>query len=624
MRYILIIIFLFFYGKSYSQLGFCSGSKGDPIFHEDFGPGSGTGNALAPGITSYKFVNRDPQDGEYTIAGDIGTEIDSWHSMLPNTNISGGRALIVNADFNPGRFYKKEIAGLCENTTYEFSAFLMNVYDRSSNICENGGIPNNVKFEIWDETDSFLIKSGDTPDIISTTTPQWQQFALTFRSEPGQGSVILKMFNNGEGGCGNDLAIDDIVFRSCGDLTTISTDGELGVEYKLCKEDTPVRLTLEAFADNSVYAQQFYQWQISLNGEDWGDIPGANSVNYETSLIEESVFYRVKVAEDANNLSSNECSSASEAFFVEIIPQPKPPVSNGDVSTCENEAAPALRVTVENGELVNWYDEETGGNLLAENTNTFFPVNAGTFYAETVNPDYNCKSPNRTAVKLSIERLPVLEDEELKICPESHLILSTGVSGYDYLWSGGEITESVEITSPGNYSVIVRTGNGCEAIKNFMVTPVETAEIREVKSVDEDVTIFPAVEGDFFYSLDGDAYQGSPRFNSVEGGVYTAYMKDSEDCRIDTLRFAHIVVPRMISPNGDGFNDTFQLRGVEFFANSQIQIYDRYGKLLKIDSGAGFKWNGTLNSKNLPADDYWYRIIITGFKDKTGHFTLKR
>ena len=87
---------------TWAQLGFCTGSKGDPIFHEDFGTGNGTGPALSAGITTYQYVTEDPQDGQYTISSNIGQQIGSWHSYFPASTLSNGRALIVNADFNAG------------------------------------------------------------------------------------------------------------------------------------------------------------------------------------------------------------------------------------------------------------------------------------------------------------------------------------------------------------------------------------------------------------------------------------------------------------------------------------------------------------------------------------------
>lgn len=623
MRILLLVFVFFTVASGYSQLGFCSGSKGDPIFHEDFGNGSGTGDPLAAGITNYDFVRQDPQDGQYTISSTIGNFITSWHSYFPNTNISGGRALIVNADFTAGRFYRKEISGLCENTTYEFSAFLMNVYDRSSNICSNGGIPNNVRFEIWDETDSFPIKSGNTGDIAATSSPEWEQFALTFRSEPGQGSVILKMFNNGEGGCGNDLAIDDIMFRSCGDLTTInSEDNETGLT--ICEENTPVSLKLKARSDGSVYDQPFFQWQISVNGENWGNIPGANSATYQTSLLTDSYYFRVKVAEDENNLNNNFCSSASEAFAIKVIKTPAPPVNNGDVQVCKNELAPAIRVTVAEDESVSWYDTETGGNLLAENTDIFYPTEEGIYYAEATKEGYECASSKRTPVKFTVFTLPEVQDENLEICPDSYLRLDTGLIDYDFVWSTGETESSILVNAPGNYSVDIITEEGCSVTKSFSVNPLANAQIQEVVSQANNVRIIPANDGNFQYSIDGINYQNSQTFNSVPGGIYTAYIKDSAGCNISTLEFAHIVVPKMISPNGDGYNDIFELRGVGFFDSSEILIFDRYGKVLKSGPGVGFQWNGKFNGTDLPADDYWCFIKISGFPDQTIHFSLIR
>lgn len=62
-----LTFFLFFISLSYGQLGFCGGSTGDAIFTESFGNGTDYGPALAPGITTYSFVNGGPQDSFYTL-----------------------------------------------------------------------------------------------------------------------------------------------------------------------------------------------------------------------------------------------------------------------------------------------------------------------------------------------------------------------------------------------------------------------------------------------------------------------------------------------------------------------------------------------------------------------------
>ena len=617
MRFSLLFFLLLLCNYSYAQLGFCEGSKGDPIFHEDFEAAT----ELPSGTTSYSYVNQDPQDGEYTVSNQIGNFITSWHSSLPPNTISNRNALIVNASFNSGRFYRTEISGLCENTTYEFSAFLMNVYDRSSMVCENGGIPINVRFEIWDETDSNLLKEGNTGNIPSLNSPEWEQYALTFQTEPGQEAVILKMFNNGEGGCGNDLAIDDIIFRSCGDLTTVTSENGIN-RLDVCAEDAPVSLSLEATPDFSVYNSHAYQWQESNDNENWSDIPGENDEVYNTSALNATRYFRVKVAEDPVNLNTNLCSSVSEIFTVNILKTPNPPEGDGNVSICSDEEIPELNVEVEENETENWYD--AGNNLIAENTDSYLPESEGVYYVEAINEGFECEPSSRIAINFIINESPQVDDEVLQLCNGGNLILNAGLARVTFEWSTGETTEEIEIDTPGNYSVILTTAEGCSISKNFEVNQVDIAAIESVNSDLRNIIVTPVNEGDFEYSLDGNSYQTSNIFTAVPGGIYTVYMRDLSACNTVTREFPHIVIPKFITPNGDGYNDTFSINGLEYFPSSEIRIFDRYGKLIKADDGKNFNWNGTLDGRSLPSDDYWYHIKIEGFKTLKGSFSLKR
>lgn len=624
MRILLFLLFLFFVSPVFAQLGFCEGSKGDPIFHETFGAGNASGPALSPSITSYTYVTGDPNDGQYTISNKIGQNNTSWHSSLPSSTISDGRALIVNASFTSGQFYRTEITGLCQNTTYEFSAFLMNVYDRSSGVCDNGGIPINVRFEIWDQTETTLLKEGSTGAIQSSSSPQWDQFALTFQSEAGQGSVILKMFNNGVGGCGNDLAIDDIIFRSCGDLTEVSDANSNSGGILICGEETPVSLGLNATSDSSVYSEHYYQWQQSPNNVSWTDIPGATAESYNAPPLSTSSYFRVKVAEDPINLQNNLCSSASEAFFVEIVPTPMAPVSLGDVEICSNQENPGLKVQAAADETIDWYDTATGGNLVAENSNPFYPEAPGVYYAEAHKTGTTCQPGPRTAVKFSIFQAPQTVDELLYLCSGTSLQLDAGLADLQYLWSTGATSRNISISNAGVYSVEITNPQGCSTTKTFEVASVETPVIQEIVSEGRSVSILLENQGEFLYSLDGSNFQPSGFFPSVNGGIYTAYVKNLAGCSVETQQFAHLVLPEFITPNNDGYHDYFELKGVSFFGSSEIRIFDRYGKLLALGSGDSFRWNGSFRGTPLPEEEYWFSIDIEGFETVKGHFSLVR
>lgn len=623
MRIPYLLVFLLLSGNVFSQLGSCPGSKGDPIFHEDFGSGTGTGPALPADVTSYDYVPDIPyQDGQYTITGSTGQNNGNWHS-IPSTTLSRGKALIVNAAFTPGVFYETTVSGLCEATTYEFSAFLMNIFNPANGACIDNEVPINVKFQILDETGSTVLAEGNTGDIYSSINPQWSQKALVFRSAAGQDKVILKMFNNGVGGCGNDLAIDDIIFRSCGDLTEISSDVSGGDSLEVCEPDAPVTVELTAVPDHSVYNSHAFQWQESPDDENWQDIPGETAAIFSSSPISTTRYFRVKVAEDAVNLADNLCSSASDSFAVIVVETPKAPQSLGDVKACEGDVIPPLAVNVEADEAVRWFDSSTGGVEVATG-NSFFPSAEGTYYAEAVKAGYNCEPGPRTPVSLRVYSKPEVANERRQLCAGSEIELDAGAGNLTYQWSTGAVSRKILVNQPGNYRVTLTNPEGCSATKEFDVDPVDVAGIGAITSEGSTVIIGAVNPGEFEYSLDGKNFQNSNIFSNVPGGIYTAFMRDMEGCNTVFKEFPHIVLPKFITPNNDGVNDWFELKGVEYFSSSLIRLFNRYGKLLAVGSGAGFSWDGTFNGKDLPSEDYWYHIYIEGYEPIKGHFTLKR
>lgn len=387
---------------TYAQLGFCTGSKGEPIFTENFGNGTNYGPALPAGTTNYNFVVGAPNDGSYTLF--YRTNLYStWHYSLDHTpdatNGVNGKALVVNASANTtGDFYRRVVTGLCVNTTFEFSAWVMNVYNPGSGFCGASEIPINVRFEIWNDTETVLLGSGNTGNIMGTASPIWLQYALVFTTG-SETSVVLKMKNNGLGGCGNDLAIDDIEFRACGELTTVMSPPLTGGSFQLCSNDTPVSLTFQA--STTGVSPHFYQWQSSSNGTTWTDIPGANLSSY-TASISTPTFFRAKAAQDIANLNNSFCSTVSNVFTVSFLNSPAAPISNGNVEICGSDPFLPLSVSTNSTSGVNWYDAPTGGNLLQSNSTTFTPTAAGTYYAETYDYTTNCLSSARIPVTLTI------------------------------------------------------------------------------------------------------------------------------------------------------------------------------------------------------------------------------
>ncbi len=193
----------------------CKGGSGELTISESFGT-INQSSSLA-GRTTYEYVSKPcPVDGEYTITDAVDGSCFSsfWHTVPEDhtPNDVRGTMMIVNGSYGSGEFYKQTISGLCSSAAYEFSVWGLNLL--KPGICSNPLFPN---LTIRIETESGqVIQTINIGSIAQTETPTWQRYSAMFTSPETQQKIILKLINNqGLGGCGNDLALDDIQLKQC-------------------------------------------------------------------------------------------------------------------------------------------------------------------------------------------------------------------------------------------------------------------------------------------------------------------------------------------------------------------------------------------------------------------------
>jgi len=90
---------------------------------------------------------------------------------------------------------------------------------------------------------------------------------------------------------------------------------------------------------------------------------------------------------------------------------------------------------------------------------------------------------------------------------------------------------------------------------------------------------------------------------------------------------AVIGFPAFFTPNGDGYNDFWLIKGVDkvFNTNSKVFIFDRFGKLVKEIAARDSKgWDGNYRGTPLSSDDYWFMVYLEDGRILKGHFALKR
>lgn len=211
---------------------------------------------------------------------------------------------------------------------------------------------------------------------------------------------------------------------------------------------------------------------------------------------------------------------------------------------------------------------------------------------------------------------------------------------YEWFWGGvlipGATAATLPITVDGNYTTIVTDIlTGCKMTRTNNLTYSQVAKIMDVIVTDisenNTVTIIidPSSIGSYEYSIDNPngPFQDNAFFENIEAGFHTVYVNDKDGCGIASQTIAVIGAPHFFTPNGDGINDFWSIKGVNgiFNKNSKVVIFDRFGKFIKeILNGKDVGWDGTYNGHPLDADDYWYVLYVDDGRVDRGHFTLKR
>jgi gliding motility-associated-like protein len=454
-KYLLSSLFFFFsYLHIYAQL--CEGNLGDPVVQIDFGSGTTKGDALGSSITAFTYsASGELDEGEYTIANTTsGLKNNAWHVTSDHTGNTNGYMMVINSAVlaNEGVFYTKTVTGLCPNTTYEFSAWLINIMNPSAGTDEYHP---DVTFRISDSLGNIL-GSYNTGDIDQTTSGEWLQYGLFFTLE-NETEVIITILNSAPSAHpGNDIALDDIAFRPCGPTIINYINNEDSSNLSVCQNEN---VSYEFRGDvSSGYSDPQYQWQTSNdNGTTWTDISGEDTSTYvftDTSIAG-NFLYRLTVA-NGSNIDTPSCRITSDNFSIEIIEIPEALTGEAEQTFCTTENATIENIIVSSTAI--WYDSLTNGNVLLNTDNL---IDQTTYYAakETVS---GCESDDRFAVLVSIIE-PSLEINDI----------STVVCD--------DLNDGEEIINLTNYDLEITTCSDC--LYSYFTTQIDAENDDEYNKI---------------------------------------------------------------------------------------------------------------------------------------------
>ncbi len=221
------------------------------------------------------------------------------------------------------------------------------------------------------------------------------------------------------------------------------------------------------------------------------------------------------------------------------------------------------------------------------------------------------------------------------ICPDRPELVIDGGDFESWSWRDAGGTElsterNLDIAELGDYTLTIsQSSNGlrCEKTVAFEVVSSGAPEsvTADLSGFSDAITlqVLATGTGNFEYSVDGEVFQDSDRFE-VFPGEYTVYVRDKFRCRTLTTEVIALGYQKFFTPNGDNTNERWNIIGGENFPNAQLYIFDRYGKLISQIAPTSSGWDGTLEGRPVPSTDYWFRYVYEDGKVFAGHFALKR
>ncbi|WPV64678.1 gliding motility-associated C-terminal domain-containing protein [Chitinophaga sp. LS1] len=257
-----------------------------------------------------------------------------WITTSDHTGSNRGGMLVANADADTRTFFTKEVSGLCRGAVYNFSAWLINV-DSSITLTKN--CPDykyaGVTFQILNAVNTNQVLGEFKTYAVSMNLAgrQWQRYGGTFTVPTSVTDVIVRIKNSYPGGCGNNIAIDDIEFTYCSPVITASIEGNSESLREVLCEGAPTILT-SSYTPATYFSNAEYQWEMSDDGGvTWFDVPYGTATN-DTLVIAEGeltgtkdvaadYYFRVRIFE--NGSSSETCAAPSSSVKLTILPMPQ-------------------------------------------------------------------------------------------------------------------------------------------------------------------------------------------------------------------------------------------------------------------------------------------------------------
>lgn len=363
----------------------------------------------------------------------------------------------------------------------------------------------------------------------------------------------------------------------------------------------------------------------SDNGLSWTSLGVASNQYIYSSLTDTTWFVSVAV----NGVCNADTSSPA---VITVISKPATSFTKND--SCFGVANTFTNTTTVLGGFIQSFNWDFGDNSTSTiGSPTHMYADTGTFQVSLVTlSNFGCI--DTFVLTTTVKPLPSVDfitSAATTFCNGDSISISVALNpNNSYLWNNNISINTIVVDTTGTWNISVFSSlTGCSNTNTIstIVLPAVVANAGTASTIGLGNSISLNGSGGTSYSWQPTTDLDVPSiFNPVASPdtttLFLLTVTSSEGCSASASVLI-TVEPRyefeiatVITPNGDGFNDFWHIKNIEYYKDNEVTIFNRYGQKVFGMTGYDNSWAGTSNNAALPDGTYYY-VLKFSLSEKT-------
>lgn len=340
---------------------------------------------------------------------------------------------------------------------------------------------------------------------------------------------------------------------------------------------------------------------------DAGDI--WDSIEWSTGSSENQIDVGAGIYSATANYG--DCTAYDEHEIIQIV---LPDIDLGpDIEICET----ALPHILDAGEIVSWNTGSVAQQIEVSEAGNYSCIISAN----------GCESSDEINIAV-FDLITIVHTPDTFFCENGSVTLSSSVTG---VWNTGFTGDEITVSTAGIYTITSANGPCSDlAVISVEMIPLPQVFLGEVisKCEEESIVLSAAAPQNLNYLWSNDSTSSTIQLTAA--GMYAVTVSNicgsaTDSINVDTYPCSsQLFIPNSFSPNNDGINDSWGVKGVNI-SNPSIRIYNRFGDMIFISKDFSEQWQPDMG---IGQDVYNYKIEATDYMgnkiDRTGHIFLVR